>query len=58
MGEDSLIQMSTHIGAGDGVGFARIDLQIVGNASFNQLLDILHGVFEVDVVVAGALRDE
>jgi hypothetical protein len=58
LSQDSFVQMSPHIGSGDGMGLARINLQVVRNAGLNQFLNVLDGVFEVDVVITGAMRDE
>ena len=40
------------------MGFARVNLQIVGNAGLDQFLGVLNRVFEVYVVIARAMRDE
>jgi len=58
VGEDARVEVGAHVRAGDGVGLARIDLQVVGNLRLDELLHELHGVFEVDVVVAGAVDEQ
>ena len=50
--------MGAHIAAGDGMGFARVELEIVGYLRFDEFLDVLDGVLHVDVVVAGAVDEE
>ena len=56
--EDAVEELVAGGGAGDGVGLAREELQVVGDASVDEGLDELDGVGHVDVVVAGALGDE
>ena len=56
--KDAGVEMGAHFGASDGVGFARIDLEVVGDLGLDELLDVLHGVFDVDVVVAGAVDEQ
>ena len=56
--EDAAEELVACGGAGDGVGFAREELQVVGDAGVDEWLDELDGVGHVDVVVAGALGDE
>ena len=58
VGEDARVEVGAHVRAGDGVGLARIDLQVVGNLRFDELLNKLHSVFDVDVVVAGAVDEQ
>ncbi len=56
--EDAVEELVARLGAGDGVGLAREELQVIGNAGVDEWLEELDGVGEVDVVVAGALGDE
>lgn len=53
--EDAVIEVGADVGAGDGMGLAGVELEVVGDAGFDQLLQELDGVFHVDVVVAGAV---
>ena len=56
--EDAGVEMSADIGAGDGVGLAGIELEVVGTLGLDELLDKLDGVLHVDVVIAGAMDEE
>jgi hypothetical protein len=56
--EDAVVEMSPHIGTGDGVCFAGIDLKVIRDASLDELLNELDGVLNVNVVVAGSMGQE
>jgi len=56
--EDAAEEFVACGGAGDGVGFAREELEVVGDASVDEGLEELDGVGHVYVVVACALGYE
>ena len=56
--DDAVEQVCSHIGAGDGVCLARIDLQVIRNLGFNELLNELNGILDVHIVVAGTLDEQ
>ena len=51
-----LKRWALRLGASNRMRLAGIELQVIGNARFDQLLYILHGVFKMHIVVAGAVN--
>lgn len=56
--DDAVEEADAVFSAGDGVGFAGVELEVVALLRLDELLDVLDGVGGVDVVVAGAVADE
>ncbi len=58
MRQDASEEVSGRIGAVDAVGFARVELQIIGQICIDQLLNELDRILNVDVVIPRALNQQ
>ena len=58
LSKDAIVEMRLDVRTGEGMGFAGIDLEVVGNAGLNELLHELRRILEVHVVVARAVDEQ